>query len=132
MFSCVQSHLWFFLGPSLLGHPLTKSHRGRGFSLVTINMSPGYFHKKNKRKIEPKVLPSCTIPLLLFAYTRQLEILAIAVGTTWIEISPCKLYVKLFCLLGSFSLHETTPMYIVSRILLSQVHSVLKSLFSSF
>ena len=114
--------MWFLLGPSLLGHPLTKSHRGRGFSPVTMNVSPGCFHKKSKWKIEPKVLPSCTIPLLLFAYTQQLEILAIALGTTWIEISPCKLNVKLFRLLGSFSLKEKTPMYIVSRLLLSQIH----------
>ena len=32
----------------------------------------------NKRKIEPKVLPCCAIPLLLNGYTQQLEILATA------------------------------------------------------
>ena len=32
----------------------------------------------NKRKTEPKEVPCCTIPLLLFAYTRQLEVLATA------------------------------------------------------
>ena len=36
----------------------------------------------NKRKTEPKELPSCTIPLLLFAYTRRLEVLATALRET--------------------------------------------------
>ena len=38
--------------------------------------------KEKKRKTEPKELPSCTIPLLLISYTRELEILAIALELT--------------------------------------------------
>ena len=38
--------------------------------------------RKKKRKTEPKELPSCTIPLLLISYTRELEILAIALELT--------------------------------------------------
>ena len=31
---------------------------GRGFPPATVNVAPGYFH----RKIEPKEIPSCVIP----------------------------------------------------------------------
>ena len=58
--------------------------RGRGFPPGTMSMSPGYFHTKNKRKIKPKELPRCTIPLLLIAYTRQFEILA-TVLRRWVK-----------------------------------------------
>ena len=47
---------------------------------ATMSVSPGYFCTK-QRIIEPKELPSCTSPLLLIAYTRQLEILATALET---------------------------------------------------
>ena len=43
---------------------------------------PGYYErlprllsKENKRKIEPKEIPSCLIPHLLVVFTRRLEIL---------------------------------------------------------
>ena len=46
-------------------------------------ISPGYserlpqrLSKENKRKIEPKEVPSCLIPCLLVVFTQQLEILA--------------------------------------------------------
>ena len=40
---------------------------------------PGYFHRKQEENIEPKVLPAgCTVPLLLIAFPRQLEMLATA------------------------------------------------------
>ena len=39
---------------------------------------------ENRRKIEPKEIPSCLIPLLLVVFTRQLEILV----TTLIVLFP--------------------------------------------
>ena len=45
-----------------------------GFPLATMNLVPGYFHWKKKKK-EPKETPSCLIPRLLVVFTRQLEIL---------------------------------------------------------
>ena len=45
-------------------------------------ISPGYYERfpqllseENKRKIEPKEIPSCLIPRLLVVFTQQLEIL---------------------------------------------------------
>ena len=49
---------------------LSQRAGGRGFSPATFI--------ENKRKIEPEELPGCTIPLLLIAFTLQLEKLAIA------------------------------------------------------
>ena len=52
---------------------------GQGFPPATMSVSPGSStFIRNRRKMEPKELPSCKIPLLLISYTRQLEIL----GTT--------------------------------------------------
>ena len=49
---------------------------GCGFPLATINVAPGYFRKKNKRRnIALKEIPSCLIPCLLVVFTQQLEIL---------------------------------------------------------
>ena len=48
--------------------------RGLGFPLATMNVAPGYFH----RKIEPKEIPSCLIPHILVVFTQQLEILETA------------------------------------------------------
>ena len=50
---------------------------GWGFSLATMRMSPGYFYR-NQKEYRAKVLPSCTIPLLIIAYTGQHEMLATA------------------------------------------------------
>ena len=47
---------------------------GWGFPLATMNVAPGYFH----RKIESKEIPSCLIDHLLVVFTRQLEILVTA------------------------------------------------------
>ena len=49
---------------------------GRGFPLATYPMSmiPAIF-VRNKREVRPKELPGCSVPHLLTAYTRQLEIL---------------------------------------------------------
>ena len=52
---------------------------GRGFSLVTMSVSPSYFHTKQK-KTEFKEFPNCTVPLLLIACTRQLKVLATALA----------------------------------------------------
>ena len=48
--------------------------RGLGFPPATMNVPPGYFH----RKIEPKEIPSCLIPHILVVFTQQLEILVTA------------------------------------------------------
>ena len=74
--------MWIFSGTTHLdfGDKLSMLDRlslraaGRGFFLATMRVSLGYFHGKQK-EIEPKVLPSCPIPLLQIAYTRQLETL---------------------------------------------------------
>ena len=47
-----------------------------------MGISPGYYERgpwflsqESRRKIEPKEIPSCLIPLLLVVFTWQLEIL---------------------------------------------------------
>lgn len=107
---------------------VTKSHRGWEFSSVTMSVSTSYFHKEQKEN-RTKLKYFLAVQFPSYYLHIPSKILAVALGTTWIEISLCKPNLKLFCCLGSSSLHETTPTYIVSRILLSQVHSVLKSLF---
>ena len=72
--------------------------KGRGPGI-----SPGYYEhlprllsKENKRKIEPKEIPSCLIPCLLVVFTRQLEILV----TTLLNpktVSTIFLYDKKLC-----------------------------------
>ena len=61
---------------------------GRGFSLATKRVAPGYFYWK--RKIEPKEIPSRLIPRLLFVFTRQLEILVTtllhALKSIWVRV----------------------------------------------
>ena len=49
---------------------------GRGFSLATKRVAPGYFYWK----IEPKEIPSRLIPRLLVVFTWQLEILVTTLG----------------------------------------------------
>ena len=63
----------------LCGCPTRLSLRGKGkgFSSATMNVVPGYFHKKIRKriepkeieKIEPKEIPSYLIPCLLLAFT---------------------------------------------------------------
>ena len=48
--------------------------RGLGISTSYSECGPRLLSKENKRKIEPKETPSCLIPHLLLAFTRQLEI----------------------------------------------------------
>ena len=54
-----------------------------------LGISPGYYErlprllsKENKRKIEPKEIPSCLIPRPLVVFTRQLEILVTTLSGT--------------------------------------------------
>ena len=54
---------------------------GRGFPRLQSTFPPGYFHKKiEEKRIESKEIPSCLIPRLLVLFTRQLEILEIALN----------------------------------------------------
>ena len=69
---------------------------GRGFSPVTMNVAPGYFHRKTEEeKKEPKEIRSCLIPYLLVVFTQQLEILVIALHSLpsarsrWPDIQFC-------------------------------------------
>ena len=39
-----------------------------------MNVVPGYFHRKNRRKTEPTEIPSFLIPCLLAVFTWQLKI----------------------------------------------------------
>ena len=47
----------------------------RGFSLATKRVARRLLLLENRRKIEPKEIPSCLIPCLLVVFTLQLEIL---------------------------------------------------------
>ena len=47
---------------------------GGGFPVVTMNVAPGYFHRKIE-KIKPKEISRHLIPRLLVVFTQQLEIL---------------------------------------------------------
>ena len=48
--------------------------QGLWISPATINVVSVYFHGKNRRKTEPKEIPSCLIPCLLAVFIWQLEI----------------------------------------------------------
>ena len=56
-----------------------------------MNMSLGYFHRKIKEKrIEPKEVSSCLIPLLLVLFSLQLEILVTALNSySWRKPQFC-------------------------------------------
>ena len=45
---------------------LSLKAAGRGFPSASMNVVPGYFHWKKRRKIEPKEIPSGLIPHLLY------------------------------------------------------------------
>ena len=55
---------------------------GWGFSLATKRVAPRLLLLDNRRKIEPKEIPSHLIPLLLVVLTRQLEILVTTLSGT--------------------------------------------------
>ena len=71
-------HAWFC---ALSG--LSIRARGRGFSPATKRVTSGYFYWQNRRKIEPKEIPSRLIPRLLVVFTRQLEILVTTLIVVW-------------------------------------------------
>ena len=52
---------------------------GRGFPPASMRVRPGYFRRELKEN-GTKRTPSCTIPLLLIAYTQKLEILVTALN----------------------------------------------------
>ena len=60
-------------------HPrmLVTSLACRVVTVVTKSWGPGIFpgYCESEPRLEPKVLPSCAIPLLQIAYTQQLEML---------------------------------------------------------
>ena len=49
-------------------------HYEQKFPVATMNVAPGYFHRKIE-KIKPKEIPRHLIPRLLVVFTQQLEIL---------------------------------------------------------
>ena len=53
---------------------------GRGFSPATKRVAPQLLLVENRRKIEPKEIPSRLIPRLLVVFTRQLETLVTTLG----------------------------------------------------
>ena len=48
---------------------------GHGFPPPTMNVGPGYFHRKIEKKIEPKEIRICLISRLVVVFSWQLEIL---------------------------------------------------------
>ena len=70
-------------------------------------ISPGYYEcdprlllLENRRKIEPKEIPSCLIPRLLVVFSRQLEILVTTLTNVW--KSTCGMfYILFFCIVVS-------------------------------
>ena len=72
---------------------------GRGISTAT---TPGYFQRK-KRKMRPKELTTCSVPHLLTAYTRQLDIFVTALITSLIgSIASCLLGNSEFSIIITF------------------------------
>ena len=72
---------------------------GRGISTAT---TPGYFLRK-KGKMRPKELTTCSVPHLLTAYTRQLEIFVTALITSLIgSIASCLLGNSEFSIIITF------------------------------
>ena len=76
-----------FPGLSLLGPE--GSGAGDLNSPATMSMTPVYFHIVNKRKIQPKELPSHSIHCLLTAYAQQLEISVTALYSSSILKGDC-------------------------------------------
>ena len=56
-------------------HRAVVKGRGPGISPGYYEHGPQPLSKENRRKIEPKEIPSCLIPRLLVVFTQQLEIL---------------------------------------------------------
>ena len=73
------------------GFSLIKS-RGLGISLSHYKHGPWLLSLENRRKIEPKEIPSCLIPHLLVVFTWQLEILVTNPRIDWINYYPIDKY----------------------------------------
>jgi len=65
-------------GCSILNSGLSLRGGDWGSPPATKNVAPSYSHRKKRRKIEPKEIPSCLILRLLVVFTPQLEILVTA------------------------------------------------------
>ena len=76
----VQCHLISWC--DLVRTGLSSRAGGQGFSPATKRVAPWLLLLENRRKIEPKEIPSRLIPRLLVVFTRQLEILV----TTLLEV----------------------------------------------
>ena len=76
LINCRRQEETVFLIYGLLGITgLSLRAGGRGFSPATKRVAPWLLLLENRRKIEPKEIPSRLIPRLLVVFTRQLEIL---------------------------------------------------------
>ena len=53
--------------------------QGPGISPSYYECAPRLLSSENRRKIEPKEIPSCLIPRLLVGFTRQLEIILVTI-----------------------------------------------------
>ena len=73
------------------GFSLIKS-RGLGISLSHYKHGPWLLSLENRRKIEPREIPSCLIPHLLVVFTWQLEILVTNPRIDWINYYPTDKY----------------------------------------
>ena len=68
--------------------------RGGDFPTATRSTTPGSFHRKKERKVEPKEIPSRSIFRLVLAYTRQLRILATVLPKGLLQSTQSKLAFK--------------------------------------
>ena len=59
--------------------------QGPGISLGQYECGPWLLLLENRRKIEPKEIPSCLIPHLLVVFTRQLEILVTSLFNSFVK-----------------------------------------------
>ena len=63
-----------FPGQQLIWPPAPPPPPPPPLPVATMNVAPGYFHRKTE-KIKPKEIPRHLIPRLLVVFTQQLEIL---------------------------------------------------------
>ena len=67
-------HFWAFLDSNMFAQAVIES-RGLGISAGFYECVPRLLSLENRRKIEQKEIPNCSIPHLLVVFTQQLEIL---------------------------------------------------------
>ena len=78
----LQKYLRIFYFQKTLWFRAVIKSRGPGISPGYYECGPWLLSLENRRKIEPKEIPSCSIPHLLVVFTRQLEILT---TTLWLD-----------------------------------------------